>query len=81
VIRAILIFNNLGKQWLSTFYLPYSEDPQQQTVGEILHLVSKKGEINFLQEKFQTYIPYSQISHILFILETCVYMKTERPIL
>uniref|UniRef100_A0A452SN82 AP complex mu/sigma subunit domain-containing protein n=1 Tax=Ursus americanus TaxID=9643 RepID=A0A452SN82_URSAM len=44
VIRVTLIFNNLGKQWLSAYYLPDCEDPQQQTIRETFHLVPKKDE-------------------------------------
>ncbi|XP_023576639.1 AP-3 complex subunit sigma-1-like isoform X2 [Octodon degus] len=51
MIKAILIFNNHGKPWLSKFYQPYSEDTQQQIIRETFHLVSKRDEnvCNFLE--------------------------------
>uniref|UniRef100_A0A8C9JRP3 AP complex mu/sigma subunit domain-containing protein n=1 Tax=Panthera tigris altaica TaxID=74533 RepID=A0A8C9JRP3_PANTA len=50
MIKAILIFNNHGKQQLSKFYQPYTEDTQQQIIRETFHLVSKRDEnvCNFL---------------------------------
>ncbi|XP_045853848.1 AP-3 complex subunit sigma-1-like [Meles meles] len=51
MIKAILIFNNHGKPWLSKFNQPYSEDTQQQIIRETFHLVSKRDEnvCNFLE--------------------------------
>ncbi|KAL1775898.1 AP-3 complex subunit sigma-1 isoform X2, partial [Sigmodon hispidus] len=40
MIKAILIFKNHGKLWLSKFYQAYSEETQQQIIWEIFHLVS-----------------------------------------
>uniref|UniRef100_A0A7N5JGD4 AP complex mu/sigma subunit domain-containing protein n=1 Tax=Ailuropoda melanoleuca TaxID=9646 RepID=A0A7N5JGD4_AILME len=65
VIRATLIFNNHGKQWLSAYYLPDCEDPQQQTIRETFHLVPKKDEtVNLLEGgcdfMFTSYLSISQ---------------------
>uniref|UniRef100_A0A8C7EWT6 AP complex mu/sigma subunit domain-containing protein n=1 Tax=Neovison vison TaxID=452646 RepID=A0A8C7EWT6_NEOVI len=44
-VKAIIIFNNHGKSWLSKFYqTDYSEDTEQQIIKEMFHLVSRKGE-------------------------------------
>lgn len=80
VIRATLIFNNHGKQWLSAYYLPDCEDPQQQTIRETFHLVPKKDEtVNLLEGELLiggsdhklTYGHYTQ--H--YILSSCGFFR------
>uniref|UniRef100_A0A7N5KH40 AP complex mu/sigma subunit domain-containing protein n=1 Tax=Ailuropoda melanoleuca TaxID=9646 RepID=A0A7N5KH40_AILME len=53
MVKAIIIFSNHGKPWLSKFYQTYSEDTEQQIINEMFYLVSKRDE-NFLEGGFLT---------------------------